>query len=485
MMKQSTTNFYLPESLWQIMQGEERRGKLREGYYSAGVKEMSAELKQLREQCHRESKEMQATFRQEILELKEQLDETKKEELRQKANSISSGKCAIDITAKTIRGHRAYVTNNIETMLVCQIIKLELRRSYKLCPADMNVIIDQVKGLLDNPMPKVIIRADIQHFFESIPQHTLVQKLIDDGFVSRQTVKYLKWILYDYNIKSLNEQAVGLPRGLAFSSHLSELYMLTIDDKIKRTPGIYYYKRYVDDIIIVADSSKHSCEEYWNLLKQTFEEKQLHLHEDSAKKYIKVLDVNTQEAYFDYLGYRFIYNSGTLRVGLSQKRFDKYKVLVDAIFDIYARCSHYRASKREAHKDDIEKHVKRDALSQLFDRLKILTSNGLLSGRKNYIATGIYYSNKHLTDFSQLDLLDNYLHDKIEDKDCFNPPSNLFNYGEDNGYNKNLTLIKQRLHDFSFKRGYTERKLHKERHFGRVLLDLQHIYHSVIDKAQS
>lgn len=481
-MKQGLTNFYLPDSLWQIMKGEERRGKLRDDYYSPYVKDLSAKLKKLRADYRKLPKEVREIHRQEISDLKTQLDDAKKEELKLKSFNISQGKIKIDIGEKLIKGHLAYVSNNIETMLVCQIIKLELRRSYKLYPADMNVIIEQIKGLLDNPMPKVIIRADIHHFFESISQQNLVKKLIDDGFVSRQTIKYLKGILFAYNVKAHNMQSIGVPRGLSFSSHLSELYMLSIDEKIKRAKGIYYYKRYVDDIIIVADPSVASLGEYWEFIKSVFKEKNLELHEDSDKKYIQVFDNKTFKVYFDYLGYRFKYDRGALNLGLSQKRFEKYKILIDAIFDIYARCSHYRTPKKTSFAEGESKYAKKDALHQLFERLEILTSNGLLSGRKNYVATGIYYTNRHLTDLSQLDELDKYLHTKIEDKDCFNPPTNLFNYGKENGYDKNLTLIKHNLHKFSFKVGYNERKLHKNGHFGRVLLDLQHIYHSITNK---
>lgn len=75
-------------------------------------------------------------------------------------------------------------------------------------------------------------------------------------------------------------------------------------------------------------------------------------------------------------------------------------------------------------------------MRQLFERIDILTSNGLLSGRKNFVTTGIYYTNKYLTDLSQLNKLDDYLSEKIESKEAFCPPSNLFNYGQDNGYEK-------------------------------------------------
>lgn len=68
--------------------------------------------------------------RQEILELRELLDKTKQEELKEKSIFISRGKIKLDIAVSEIKGHQALIAKNLETMLVCQIIKLELRRSY-------------------------------------------------------------------------------------------------------------------------------------------------------------------------------------------------------------------------------------------------------------------------------------------------------------------------------------------------------------------
>ena len=342
------------------------------------------------------------------------------------------------------------------------------------------MIIEQIKGLLDNKMPKIIIRADIHSFFESIPQQELVEKLSDDGFVSKKTVKYLKRILYNYNNIANIPDGKGLPRGLSFSSHLSELYMRSIDEKVKRLDGVLYYKRYVDDIFIVADSEKCSKEEYWKSLNGIFEEKKLKLHSDSEKKYLACFDKQTNDAQFDYLGYKFVYKNGKLDICLSTKRYSKYIMMIDAIFEIYAQCSHYRKKHETVKKEGGSKYYHKDALRQMFERIDILTSNGLLSGRKNFVATGIYYTNKYLTNFSQLKKLDDYLSEKIESKEAFCPPSNLFNYGIDNGYEKNVSLIKERLHSYSFVKGFNERKIHKSEHFGRILLDLQRIYYSRI-----
>lgn len=477
-MAQGYTDFYQFESLWNIMKGEEKRGKLRTDYYSQEVKDISEQLKKLRSKLRNSKKSEQDVIRQDIAELKEDLDGKKEVELRLKALEITKGKAKVEIGTQTIKGHKAYVSKNMDTMLVCQIIKQELRRSYKLHPANMDMIIEQIKGLLDNKMLKIVIRADIHSFFESIPQNELVKKLSDDGFVSRKTVKYLKRILYTYNETANILDEKGLPRGLSFSSHLSELYMRPIDESVRRLDGVLFYKRYVDDIFIVADPDKCSMADYWDSINSIFEEKELSLHKDSEKRYLAYFDKQTNNAQFDYLGYKFVYKEGRLDICLSNKRYSKYRIMIDAIFEIYAQCSHYRKKYEAENKDGHSKYCHKDALHQLFERIDILTSNGLLSGRKNFVATGIYYTNKYLTDLSQLNKLDDYLFEKIESKEAFCPPSNLFNYGQDNGYEKNVSLIKYKLHSYSFVKGFNERKIHKSEHFGRILLDLQRIYYS-------
>lgn len=106
-MKQGLTNYYLPEFLWKIMNGEERRGKLREDYYSSDVKELSSNLKVLREEYRKLPKVSRPEKLLEIQDLKNQLDDLKKIEIRHKAELISSGKVNLAIDVKQIKGHSA------------------------------------------------------------------------------------------------------------------------------------------------------------------------------------------------------------------------------------------------------------------------------------------------------------------------------------------------------------------------------------------
>ena len=54
-MTQEVIDFYHFDSLWRIMKGEEKRGKLRADFYSSEVKEISVDLKSLRSQLRSSS----------------------------------------------------------------------------------------------------------------------------------------------------------------------------------------------------------------------------------------------------------------------------------------------------------------------------------------------------------------------------------------------------------------------------------------------
>lgn len=475
-MSQSSLDLYSLDNLKRIMKNVENKGKLKKGFYSGEVESLSKKIKKKVSETRQKPKSERVSDLYEIAEEREKMAEMKETELMQRCKDIESGKAKFNIKEKEIKGHDALVAGDITTYLVCQIIKQELRRSYKLYPSNLNSIIEQVIALLDNPMPKLLIRADVCSFFESIPQDKLMEKLSEDGYVSKRTLKYLKGMLFTCNEICENKERTGVPRGLSFSSYLSELYMKPVDQEIRSIEGIYFYKRFVDDIIIVADPALSSANEYWDKIDHILRAQSLQLHEDSKKKYLEKLDHSTVNAQFEYLGYHFTYSEGKLSIDISEKRYNKLLTLIDAIFEIYAQCSHYRKGKEKPEGE--RNNMRRDSLHQLISRIKTITSNGFLSGRKNFVSSGIYYSNKYITDLRKLEQLDEYLHSKIDDRNSFCPPSCLFNYGEGNGHEENIAKLRDYLHQFSFVSGFKERKVFRKGYYSRTLMDLQHIYYS-------
>ena len=247
------TDYYQQEYCRKILDREERRAKLRADYYSPEIVEISYKLKTLRSKLRSAKASNREALRDEILVLKDQLDERKQEEVSSMIALIRKGNVHIKVKIQNINNRNTYILLDRDSMIISQIIKYELKKSYTLLPANRNIIIEQLRGLLDNPMPKIIIRADVQHFFETIPQQPLLSKIKDDGFISRLTFKYLTKFFLCCNEANNNTSKVGVPRGLPFSSYLAELYMRPIDDEISQMKGVYYYKRYVDAVYEVFE----------------------------------------------------------------------------------------------------------------------------------------------------------------------------------------------------------------------------------------
>lgn len=473
-------NLYTYENVMHILQIEERKGRLNKGTYSAesGIPELSKQLKELRAAI-KVSSRLEANEKKLVLsQFQHKYKELTGKEHDRITKDIVDRKFSISISPKTIKGKTAYVSDNCPTTIISKIIAQELQRGYKIKPQNRDHIIEQLLRLLDGSIEKIVIRADVQDFFESIPQETLLRQLSVDGNISTTSFKHLRAFMhhYDESLRKSNQEVRGIPRGLPFSSYLAEVYMMHIDAKIREIPGVYYYKRYVDDIVIVANPDNGTTMEYWQCLEECFAGSGLTLHQEKEKKYAATWGSDTSLATFVYLGYMFLFNKGKLQLRLSPRRYQKYKILLNAIFDIYAQCSHYRTCKVD--KDPSKKRM--DALHQLFLRLRVLTGNGLLSGRKNYVASGVYYSNKYITTTQQLRDLDALLTELVDTR--FNPPQNLFGYSAENSYDENVTRIREQLKEFSFVRSFQNKELMRNPKYNLIQTQLQGIYLKHVDE---
>lgn len=463
-------DFYTLASVSSIMEQEENCGRLKDESYSQETKKISAEMKEKRIALRCASKSDKKKLYEELSNLIQHFNEQKEKEQRFLTEQIAKGKYHVIVESKVFNGKRVYSTADNESMVISKIISKEIAHYYRVKPADRNTIIEQLIAILDNSMPKIVIRADVKQFYESIPIDPLIDKLANDGYLAKRTMKYLRSFLFACGITNNNE--IGIPRGLSFSAYLAEIYMGTIDKRIRQIPGIYFYKRYVDDIIIVANSQMMDVSEYWLELNKCFEGQSLELHNESEKKFISLFNEDSYNKQFEYLGYKFVYNNGALKVLLSDHRYSKYLITLNALFKIYSQCASYRRGKMTQKESD----KRQDALQQLIKRIRVLTGNGLLSGRKNYVATGVYYTNKYITDTSQFEQLDNYLFQLIENKHTFCPPKALFNYSCNNGYELNFKLIKEKLHEYSFVDSFKNPRINKSREFSLILNALNRIY---------
>ncbi|WP_277342840.1 reverse transcriptase domain-containing protein, partial [Pseudomonas viridiflava] len=98
-------------------------------------------------------------------------------------------------------------------------------------------------------VPKYIIRSDVELFYESVGHKELFDGIYQAPELSVLIKRILTRLMKDYVVVSGDEN--GLPRGIGISAYLSEIYLSSIDDEIRRQDNLFYYARYVDDMVLM------------------------------------------------------------------------------------------------------------------------------------------------------------------------------------------------------------------------------------------
>lgn len=309
---------------------------------------------------------------------------------------------------------KVYKAKDRYTVIASRLINKEIRNVYKTETPDRNAIVRDLVAYLREPIPKIIIRADIKSFFESISFKHLLDKMEEDGYVSRKSMKLLRNTAYRMK-EELNSDFVPIPRGMSFTSSLSEFYLRDIDRSIRNLKGVYFYRRYVDDIIVLANPSDYASPKALFQSLQTIVEKEnygvigLHLHtpEDHDNKYKAVVARygGSKVIDFNYLGYNIKVGGkdSTVSLRLTDSKMSDYKDILDKVLKYYA--DHALCNPKH----------KRSAKRLLYLVLKYLTKNYRLGGSKHEIISGIYFNHKNITDFSSLEELDSYMYSKTDE----------------------------------------------------------------------
>ncbi|TLS83838.1 hypothetical protein FD722_06675 [Photobacterium damselae subsp. damselae] len=260
-----------------------------------------------------------------------------------------------------------------------------LKRIYKIEHNGRNEILKQVIDIINDGSSYQIIRADIKSFFESVNRSILIDKIKKDSLLSSLMIKKLNAL----DRFLLSENFSGLPRGLSLSSTLSELYLRNFDRSIKSNSNVYFYSRYVDDIIIICLDNINEVED---LVRKKLEELDLSLND----KYKKINNIKKNDE-FDYLGVKFRFDKKSVDFLLSSNKINKIKTrIIKSIVD-------YGINKNE---------------SLLLERIEFLTGNYKLYTKteSNNLKAGIYYNNQYINNFSQLNELDSFLRKSLTAK---------------------------------------------------------------------
>ena len=145
-----------------------------------------------------------------------------------------------------------------------------------------------------------IYRLDIKSFFESINIDN-IRKALTHKDISNQTKILTERIIDDVQ----KSGGIGLPRGLEFSPSLAELVLQDFDNKVRVQNDVFFYSRYVDDIIIIS-SGFEDKKKFLRLIK-SFLPNELSFNYNKQKiiDVPKRKQIYSEVAVFEYLGYEY------------------------------------------------------------------------------------------------------------------------------------------------------------------------------------
>ena len=180
-----------------------------------------------------------------------------------------------------------------------------------------------------------VMKTDVKGYYESI-DHTILLKQLDkditDPFIWRLLVQFVKRsVERGGTFKSIT---CGISRGCPLSPVIAAYYLKALDEQMAGDTR-YFYRRYMDDVIILAKTR-------WHLRKAVRTVNQ-HFHQLKVEQAPDKTFIGRIEKEFDFLGYRF----GLPELGLAEKTITN---AVNKVRQLYEQ--NLAAPKRAAMLDD-------------------------------------------------------------------------------------------------------------------------------------
>ncbi|MEN5302599.1 antiviral reverse transcriptase Drt3a [Pseudomonas sp. TWI628] len=217
-----------------------------------------------------------------------------------------------------LKGKSVFRSAEFSDELLIRKINSNLSKSFGAANDSRDSVIANLRELLSEGVEYRIYRLDIKSFYESI-NHSIIKHHLDCSQLISQPTKRFVFGFLDEHIK---RGCSGVPRGLSLSATLANIVMSEFDKKIKQHGNVFYYGRYVDDIIIITDRKEviHKFVKFVRLalpVGLTLNNKKQKVCETLGDvKPHKAGVTPTKELEFEYLGYRFIVTSPQMINGM-------------------------------------------------------------------------------------------------------------------------------------------------------------------------
>jgi hypothetical protein len=373
------------ENFFRIFHNENRKGTFNRDLLSEEYLTIHERVKHLF--CDRRFF-TKAQFKKKLKELNDLKEEALRKHLHLISETCNSRSFEFKLNMFQKEGKDIFTVNHDAcSFFAMKQLQFNVFRTFKVKQASRYNIVKQLRILLEDGFPKIVIRIDIKGFYESIPHSILLKNIHENQLLNFHSKKLLKGLVFSYeHVKDKQTQmpGYGIPRGVGVSAYLSELYMRDLDNDMKALPDLGYYERYVDDAIFVfIPKSRDKILNYLQLIEAVINRFELSLKDGTDGGQNKIIELNlfsqNQKIEFDFLGYKFvIINKQLTELRLSDNKLIKYEERIKSTFEQYNKASKYN-----------EKAARR----LLFNRLKFLTGNFHLLNNKKRIKSGVYYAN--------------------------------------------------------------------------------------------
>ena len=157
-----------------------------------------------------------------------------------------------DFNRKFVKGKPVYFISDFTKELALRKATENIRNVYNKKQSDRDVIVKQISSLVKEGIKYKLYRLDIHSFYESIDKDSIIQ-IIE----SNKDINYRTKLLIRNLIEQFNQGGdTGLPRGMSVSAILSEIVLSDFDSYINNHEHVFYYSRFVDDILIITSGKE-------------------------------------------------------------------------------------------------------------------------------------------------------------------------------------------------------------------------------------
>ena len=251
-----------------------------------------------------------------------------------------------------LNGNLVFKLDKHADRIVERKLTANLRRVYEIRTVSRSTIIENLKLFLKEGIPFRVYRLDIRKFYESFSKDMICSQIDKTFNLSPSSKLLIKHILEKHSQLGGN----GTPRGLPLSSCISELMMNEFDHQMNNTKNVFFYSRYVDDIILIS-SGNEDQKEFLDYIKINLPEG-LILNPTKLEVSSKVLPLfivkniepKKTVVNFEYLGYKFIVSNPykvseskirVVEVDIATKKAKKYKLRLSRAFYDFVKTNNW------------------------------------------------------------------------------------------------------------------------------------------------